>query len=44
MISSLLAYFLLLGSFAFFAWLGYQESLKLKLDNDFKTLPNIKHK
>ena len=34
MISSLLAYFLLLGSLAFFAWLGYQESLKLKLDND----------
>ena len=34
MISSFLAYFLLLGSLAFFAWLGYQESLKLKLDND----------
>tara|TARA_B100001250_G_scaffold408359_1_gene430633 strand:- start:222 stop:1652 length:1431 start_codon:yes stop_codon:yes gene_type:complete len=35
MISSFLAYFLLLVSLAFFAWLGYQESLKVKLDNDF---------
>jgi len=34
MISSGLAYILLLGSLAFFAWLGYKESLKIELDQD----------
>ena len=34
MISSSLAYFLLLGSLAFFAWLGYKESLKIEIDQD----------
>ena len=34
MISSSLAYFLLLGSLAFFAWLGYKESLKIAIDQD----------
>ncbi|MFL2941256.1 MAG: sodium:solute symporter family transporter [Candidatus Poseidoniales archaeon] len=34
MISSSLAYILLLATLAFFAWLGYQESLKIKIDND----------
>ena len=34
MISSGLAYILLLGSLAFFAWLGYKESLEIELDHD----------
>jgi len=34
MISSSLAYFLLLVTLSFFAWLGYKESLNTKLDND----------
>ena len=34
MISSSLAYFLLLGTLAFFAWLGYKESLKIEIDQD----------
>ena len=34
MISSTLGYILILASLAFFAWLGYQESQKIKLDND----------
>jgi len=34
MISSGLAYLLLLGTLAFFAWLGYQESLKIEIDQD----------
>ena len=34
MISSSLAYLLLLITLSFFAWLGYQESLKATIDND----------
>ena len=34
MISSTLAYLLLLATLCFFAWLGYQESLKATIDND----------
>ena len=34
MISSILAYLLLLATLSFFAWLGYQESLKATIDND----------
>ena len=34
MISSSLAYILLLGTLAFFAWLGYHESLKIEIDQD----------
>ena len=34
MISSSLAYLLLLVTLSFFAWLGYQESLKATIDND----------
>ena len=34
MISSSLAYLLLLATLSFFAWLGYQESLKTTIDND----------
>ena len=34
MIASTLAYLLLLATLSFFAWLGYQESLKATIDND----------
>lgn len=35
MITSSIAYILLFGSLAFFAWLGYRESSEKKLDTDF---------
>lgn len=34
MISSSIAYILILGTLGFFAWLGFKESKDLKLDND----------
>ncbi|MDG1545116.1 MAG: hypothetical protein P8R32_02565 [Candidatus Poseidoniia archaeon] len=34
MISSSIAYILILGTLGFFAWLGFKESRDLKLDND----------
>ena len=34
MITSSLAYILLFGSLAFFAWLGYRESSEKELDTD----------
>ena len=45
MISSLVAYVLILATLGFFAWLGFKESKDLKLDNDtlFKSLYNYRH-